>query len=35
MGLFENWGGGTLKIVADTINAGKPAPVFSFEDGMV
>ena len=34
MGLFENWGGGTLKIVADTIKAGKPSPVFSFEDGM-
>ncbi|MFQ5615897.1 MAG: ATP-binding protein, partial [Anaerolineales bacterium] len=34
MGLFENWGGGTLKIVSETINAGKPEPEFMFEDGM-
>lgn len=34
MGLFENWGGGTLKIVSETINSGKPSPEFHFEDGM-
>jgi len=34
MGLFENWGGGTLKIISETINSGKPLPEFSFEDGM-
>ncbi len=34
MGLFENWGGGTLKIVSETINSGKPSPEFYFEDGM-
>jgi ATP-dependent DNA helicase RecG len=34
MGLFENWGGGTLKIISETIESGKPSPEFSFEDGM-
>ena len=34
MGLFENWGGGTLKILHGTQQAGKPAPEFSFVDGM-
>ena len=34
MGLFENWGGGTLKIVSETIKSGKPSPEFSFGDGM-
>ena len=34
MGLFENWGGGTLKIITDSVGAGKPAPAFTFEDGM-
>jgi len=34
MGLFENWGGGTLKIISETIKSGKPSPDFSFEDGM-
>lgn len=34
MGLFENWGGGTLKIISETIKTGKPSPEFSFEDGM-
>ena len=34
MGLFENWGGGTTKIISETINSGKPSPEFSFEDGM-
>jgi ATP-dependent DNA helicase RecG len=34
MGLFENWGGGTLKIISDTVKAGKRAPEFSFQDGM-
>ncbi len=34
MGLFENWGSGTLKILSETIKSGKPSPVFSFEDGM-
>jgi len=34
MGIFENWGGGTLKIISDSIKAGKPSPVFSFEGGM-
>ena len=34
MGLFENWGGGTLKIISETTNLGKPCPKFSFEDGM-
>ncbi len=34
MGLFENWGGGTLKIVSETIKSGKPSPEFYFEDGM-
>ncbi len=34
IGLFENWGGGTLKIISETIKSGKPSPEFSFEDGM-
>jgi len=34
MGLFENWGGGTLEIISDTIKSGKPSPEFHFEDGM-
>jgi ATP-dependent DNA helicase RecG len=34
MGLFENWGGGTLKIISETVKAGKPSPEFYFEDGM-
>ena len=34
MGVFENWGGGTLKIISDTVKAGKPSPKFSYEDGM-
>jgi len=34
MGLFENWGGGTLKIVSETIKSSKPSPEFFFEDGM-
>jgi ATP-dependent DNA helicase RecG len=34
MGLFENWGGGTLKIVSETIKSAKPSPEFYFEDGM-
>ena len=34
MGLFENWGGGTLKIISETIKTGKPSPEYYFEDGM-
>jgi len=34
MGLFENWGGGTLKILSESANAGKPEPAFFFEGGM-
>ena len=34
MGLFENWGGGTLKIISETVKSGKATPEFSFEDGM-
>lgn len=34
LGLFENWGGGTLKIVSETVQSGKPDPKFIFEDGM-
>lgn len=34
MGLFESWGGGTLKIVADVCNAGKPDPQFVFANGV-
>ena len=34
MGLFENWGGGTLNIVRDTCRCGKPEPEFAFEGGM-
>lgn len=34
MGLFENWGGGTLKILSETIKSGKRSPEFYFEYGM-
>lgn len=34
MGLFENWGSGTLRIISDTIKYGKAMPEFYFEDGM-
>ena len=34
MGLFENWGGGTLKIINKTLEAGKPEPAFFFEGDM-
>lgn len=34
MGLFENWGSGTVKIISETVNAGKPSPEFSFDGGM-
>ena len=34
MGLFENWGSGTLKILSDTVQSGKPPPEFTFEAGM-
>jgi ATP-dependent DNA helicase RecG len=34
MGLFENWGGGTLKILNRTLEAGKPEPAFFFEGDM-
>jgi len=33
-GLAETWGSGTLKIAADMKNAGKPAPLFNYQDGM-
>ena len=28
MGLFENWGGGTLKIISETVKSGKASPEF-------
>jgi ATP-dependent DNA helicase RecG len=34
LGYFENWGGGTLKIVEETCRAGKPEPEFRFQDGI-
>ena len=34
MGLFENWGGGTLKSISDSVQAGKSTPEFTYEDGM-
>ena len=34
LGLFENWGGGTLKIISETIQAGKKTPDFYFENGI-
>lgn len=34
MGFFENWGGGTLKILTETVQIGKPTPEFSFDGGM-
>lgn len=34
MGLFENWSGGTLKIVADLCNAGKTKLQFDFANGL-
>jgi len=32
--LFENWGGGTLKIVNETVKSGKKEPQFSYSDGI-
>ncbi len=34
MGLFENWGGGTLKIISDMVQAGKTSPEFFYKGGM-
>lgn len=34
LGLFENWGGGTLKIIEESKSAGKRLPAFQYEDGM-
>lgn len=34
LGLFENWGGGTLKIIEESQKASKATPAFAFEDGM-
>ncbi|MBI4649107.1 MAG: putative DNA binding domain-containing protein [Bacteroidia bacterium] len=34
LGMFENWGGGTLKIINETLKYSKPKPVFNFSDGM-
>ena len=34
MGLFENWGGGTLHIINQTVKSGKKEPEFSFNDGI-
>jgi ATP-dependent DNA helicase RecG len=34
MGLFENWGGGTMKIITETVKAGKASPGFFYEGGM-
>lgn len=34
MGLFENWGSGTLKIIEETVKYGKSAPQLLFENGM-
>jgi len=34
MGLFEHWGGGTLKIITDTIKQGKTSPQFFYDNGM-
>ncbi|MCP4148118.1 MAG: hypothetical protein GY757_10255 [bacterium] len=34
MGLFENWGGGTLRIIGDTVKVGKRAPDFFYKGGM-
>jgi ATP-dependent DNA helicase RecG len=34
MGLFENWGSGTLKIISETVKSAKPSPEFFYEDGM-
>lgn len=34
LGLFENWGGGTLKIISETLKSWKPSPEFTFEGGM-
>ena len=33
-GLFENWGGGTIKIINECRNAGLDEPVFSYDNGM-
>lgn len=34
MGFFENWGGGTLKIIEEARNAASVDPEFGFRDGM-
>ncbi|HPI19369.1 MAG TPA: putative DNA binding domain-containing protein [Candidatus Kapabacteria bacterium] len=34
MGLFENWGGGTLHIINESLKNGKISPEFSFQEGM-
>ncbi len=34
MGLFENWGSGTNKIINLSKSAGKHQPLFSYQDGM-
>ena len=34
MGVFENWGGGTLKIISETLKAGRQPPGFFYEAGM-
>ncbi len=34
MGLFENWGGGTLHIINESLKNGKICPEFSFQEGM-
>ncbi len=34
MGVFENWGGGTLKIISGTIHSGKSSPGFFYEGGI-
>jgi predicted HTH transcriptional regulator len=33
-GLFENWGGGTLKIIDECARVGLENPIFAFEGGM-
>ncbi len=34
MGLFENWGSGTLKIISESTNSGKSSPEFAYSDGL-
>lgn len=34
MGLLENWGGGTTRIISETVESGHVPPEFSFEGGM-